>query len=355
MLLHRYHERQQLAGVTWPGFDSAEGGFAGLRAGGSSAATDLQAVVFQLKLLGKCLQRCTLPAALLHASAADSCMTWLPPPPTHPLGLPVACPPTGFNTIRLPFSFDLLQQCGADQAVACHPSSKAAWAKRATDPAMSPQPNLAAPLPDPAVYLHVPSARAGTCNTYLPGPGAAMVERLAWTLQFLSASGLYVVLSYKPRSADDVQLRSAQGFAQAWLQLWATLTCLPTYARDIRGRLLLDLVDEPDGAGIGWTSRCARAQAHEPCVFACGCLTDAHLLLSASSASNTPGLQQLYLAAMDSIEAATANDALYMLQGAGGKAFGLAAGAHCQCTMLQGRRDAAALAHLQHTHHAPCR
>lgn len=149
----------------------------------------------------------------------------------------------------------MLQQRCTDQTVACRPSSKAAWAQRATDPAVSQQPDLTSPLPDPAVYLHVQPARAGTCNSYLPGPGAAVVERLAWSLQYLVASGFYVVLSYKPSSSDDVALRSAPAFAQAWLQLWATLTCLPTFSRDIRGRLLLDLLNEPDSVGVSWTTR----------------------------------------------------------------------------------------------------
>jgi hypothetical protein len=43
-------------------------------------------------------------------------------------------------------------------------------------------------------------------------------------------------------------------FALAWLSLWTPITCLDTFSADIRGRLLLDLLNEPsrlDG-GVGW-------------------------------------------------------------------------------------------------------
>jgi hypothetical protein len=48
-----YHKPVQLRGISWFGFNNLQGGVDGLYAGGSAAATDLQAIVYQLKLLGE--------------------------------------------------------------------------------------------------------------------------------------------------------------------------------------------------------------------------------------------------------------------------------------------------------------
>lgn len=51
-----YHKKVVLKGVSWFGFNNEQGMVDGLWAGGSSAATDFQAVVYQLKLLGEWLK-----------------------------------------------------------------------------------------------------------------------------------------------------------------------------------------------------------------------------------------------------------------------------------------------------------
>lgn len=61
-------------------------------------------------------------------------------------------------------------------------------------------------------------------------------------------------LDYHPDASDATPL-DAQDFARAWMYTWATITCLPNFASDIRGRILLDLLNEPNkagGVGLGW-------------------------------------------------------------------------------------------------------
>ncbi|KAF6265117.1 glycoside hydrolase superfamily [Scenedesmus sp. NREL 46B-D3] len=115
-----------------------------------------------------------------------------------------------------------------------------------------------------------------------------VIQRLLWTIQYLIANGFYVVLDYHPEAGDTTPLH-AQDFARAWMYTWATITCLPNFASDIRGRILLDLLNEPDSAGsvgLGWVGQ-----------------------------GGLPGLDELYLTTMDSIENITHADALYLLQG----------------------------------------
>jgi hypothetical protein len=101
----------------------------------------------------------------------------------------------GFNTIKLLFSFQALKAAAANQTAACRPSTKAAWAARATAPQQRAlKLNTTVTLPDPAVYLPL-AAHNGTagCNSYLPaGDG---LTRLLWTVQYLVANGFYVVVS----------------------------------------------------------------------------------------------------------------------------------------------------------------
>uniref|UniRef100_A0A383VF90 Glycoside hydrolase family 5 domain-containing protein n=1 Tax=Tetradesmus obliquus TaxID=3088 RepID=A0A383VF90_TETOB len=254
-----FHKPVVLRGVSWFGFNNAQGGPDGLWAGGSEAATDFGAIAYQLKLLG-------------------------------------------FNTIRLPFTFDGLRTHGSNLVFKCNHTDTRGLAQHATDPSASPQPDLSL-VPDPPIHLPVASYHQGLCNTYMPPNTEHVIQRLLWTVQFLVANGFYVVLDYHPDASDATPL-DAQDFARAWMYTWATITCLPNFASDIRGRILLDLLNEPDkagGVGLGWAGR-----------------------------DGLPGLDELYLTTMDSIENITAADALYLLQGsplsASGSSYGLSSG-----------------------------
>jgi len=48
-------------------------------------------------------------------------------------------------------------------------------------------------------------------------------------------------------------------FARSWLTTWSNITCLPNFATDVKGRVILDLLNEPDlvlnGRGLHW-QRC---------------------------------------------------------------------------------------------------
>jgi hypothetical protein len=60
-------------------------------------------------------------------------------------------------------------------------------------------------------------------------------------------------LSYQPGPGELVHT-DREVFALAWLSLWTPLTCLDNFSADIRGRLLLDLLNEPSrlSGGLGW-------------------------------------------------------------------------------------------------------
>lgn len=128
----------------------------GLWVGGSRGDTDFHALAYQIKLLG-------------------------------------------FNAVRLPFTFNKLKQTGRRQAMECTPNTKSAWAKRATDPKLSPQPEYSV-APDPALYIYIEEWNRDLCNTYVPSNETSLAgERLLWTIQYFIASGFYVVVGGSSR------------------------------------------------------------------------------------------------------------------------------------------------------------
>jgi hypothetical protein len=128
----------------------------GLWAGGTSANSDFATVAYQLQLLG-------------------------------------------FNAIRLPFLFEDLRTPAANISGYCtRQSTLVELAQRTVDPA-DPNPPSAAELqgaPKPKVPLFDTSV-PGSCNHYIPWGGSTM-ERFLWHIQWLVASGWYVLIDYHP-------------------------------------------------------------------------------------------------------------------------------------------------------------
>lgn len=69
------------------------------------------------------------------------------------------------------------------------------------------------------------------------------------------------------------------------LRVWKSLTCLPNYDKDIQGRVLVDLMNEPDGVDVFWGG------------------SDAH-----------PPLEDYYLGTMDAINKDSPGQALFMIE-----------------------------------------
>lgn len=71
------------------------------------------------------------------------------------------------------------------------------------------------------------------------------------------------------------------------MRVWKALTCLPDYDTDIKGRVLLDLMNEPDGVEIAWGSN--ELSPYSP-------------------------LEDYYLGAMDAIHKHSPAEAVFMIE-----------------------------------------
>lgn len=126
----------------------------------------------------------------------------------------------------------------------CSPASADDWKQRTTPPGCAvPAKELwQSPVP-------LPDTSTGHANTYLPE--GSTLERLLWAIQHLVAAGMYVLVDYHPMFSEQVAL-DRQQYVERWAALWRAVTSLPGYAQDLCGRVLLDLLNEPDALGLRW-------------------------------------------------------------------------------------------------------
>uniref|UniRef100_A0A383VWA1 Glycoside hydrolase family 5 domain-containing protein n=1 Tax=Tetradesmus obliquus TaxID=3088 RepID=A0A383VWA1_TETOB len=245
-----------LHGVNWFGFNNGKTMVDGLDAGnGTWLAADFATIVYRMKLLG-------------------------------------------FNAVRLPFRFSDLEAPTTDYARPCVPENplSAFEIAQGTLPGDVAK-DFAARMPTSEFLLPMNSV-AGTCNSYLPN-GITTLPRFLWVVEYLVANGMYVLVDYHPHETEMAVLADPDSFARKWRGLWSAFTCLPNFASDLKGRVFLDLLNEPDELGMGWSG--GKTREFRP-------------------------LGSYLLAAMEAINAVSPGDAIFFIQGGGQVAAGTAWG-----------------------------
>lgn len=228
---------KKLKGFNYFGFNNGQTGLDGLWAGGMQAATDFSYIVYQMHALG-------------------------------------------FNAVRLPFIFDdLLNKQPKSLSIPCRPSSAVDLRARTRDPAI--QTNNTMPVP----RAPLPNLVNGMCNAYFPF--SSVLDRYLWVVQKLISEGLYVLIDYHPMGIEST-VYDMQMFIRNWKTVWQAVVNLPNFARDIQGRIFIDILNEPDSMGLRWEAQGAR-----------------------------PGLASIYLSTMDALEAIRPGVAMYFVEGGG--------------------------------------
>jgi len=239
--------------VNWFGFNNRQTMLDGLWSGGSAAASDFAAITWQLRLLG-------------------------------------------FNGVRLPFLFDDVLRRAPKNATLlswCSPTTPAELARRAVDPDSPSELASAAgqPVPRPAVPLPPAGGDGVRCNSYLPW--TSTLDRFLWVVQWFAANGFFVLLDYHPMG-NEYTSYDAGAFVGNWTTVWRAVTCLPNFQSDLKGRVFLDLLNEPDSIGQRWeraTPGGGRGEA--------------------------AGLTELYLGAMDAIWRTAPGAPIFFVEGGG--------------------------------------
>jgi hypothetical protein len=64
----------------------------------------------------------------------------------------------------------------------------------------------------------------------------------------------------------------AEAFVENWVWLWSRVTCLPNFKADMEGRVMLDLLNEPDSMWQGWQPQQGKAGKQVECMLCMACL-----------------------------------------------------------------------------------
>lgn len=191
-----------LMGLNWFGFDCGATMTDGLWGGKDATAQDFANVVYRIKLLG-------------------------------------------FNAIRLPFSFvDLYTKTPKWLNTKCTSVPPDAVAAQTRPSSVSAAAAGTPPAPGDAFAVSSPP---GTCNSYMPQQNT--LDRFLWTVDYLARNGLYVML--------DNQFNLDQTATQQpalWVQRWTDLATKLTQRYPLAASMsLIDILNEPDAWGVGWT------------------------------------------------------------------------------------------------------
>lgn len=218
-------------GICWFGFNNAYKMLSDLYAGNDSMTKDFRTVVWRIKSLG-------------------------------------------FNAVRIGFNFDTLYQGAYDKPynMNCAKASPGALVASVTPPGGQ-------------GWNGQPPYVGGRCNEGIPDD--SVYSRFLWAVDYIASQGLYVMVDFhnsgKANQVGDLAFRDVESFIKNWEKLVKDLNANPT----VSGKLLVDLINEPDAYNIRW-----------------------------EAANGNPGLTDLYLRALDRLYPACPN-CLFVIEGTG--------------------------------------
>lgn len=197
-ILTSNNKHASLHGINWFGFNNDQTMVDGLWAGGTSYGTDFSTIVYKLKLLG-------------------------------------------FNTVRLPFTFTDLKQSPLDKTKACHINTQEEVLKKTTYTSQDYSKNI---NKSKYISFQPPYPTNNVCNAYIPN--TITRARLKWTVNHFIKSGFYVILDYHPMGKETIPY-DPKAFVNEWVSLYKYIS-----TKDTSGRVLLDLMNEPDSMKLSW-------------------------------------------------------------------------------------------------------
>jgi hypothetical protein len=124
------------------------------------------------------------------------------------------------------------------------------------------------------------------CNAYLPS--TTTLERYVWVVKHFVEQGFYVLVDYHAHESEDA-LESPEALVHNWLRLWRALAAVPSWEDELKGRVFLDVINEPDEHKIGWTG-------------------------PLPGGPHAASLSEYYLAVMDAIYEESPNSTLFFIQ-----------------------------------------
>ncbi len=101
-------------------------------------------------------------------------------------------------------------------------------------------------LPPPNIDL----PHNNKCNTYLTNKST--LDRFIYTITSFVKSGFIVILDYHPMGKEGYA-NNPEVFARKWFSLIEKIVRTPQYSKLLKGKIIMDLMNEPDSMNIKWT------------------------------------------------------------------------------------------------------
>lgn len=194
----KFSHNFKFKGINWFGFNNDQTMVDGLWSGGSQMATDFNTIVYRIKLIG-------------------------------------------FNSIRLPFTYTDLNLKPTSKVISCNIESLHTIQKTTINPYWKSH----------ILWWKCPPFYGGTlptkspCNSYLVNN--TTLNRFTQVIQTFVNNNFYVVLDYHPMGKEQ-HADNINTFSESWLSLVRYLKQFPSF----QGRLIFDLMNEPDSMRKGW-------------------------------------------------------------------------------------------------------
>jgi hypothetical protein len=120
-------------------------------------------------------------------------------------------------------------------------------------------------------HLVAAGVRLGCCMLHLAcsatRAAACLLQHTSTQLTSLTAppshAGMYVLVDYHPldgtKRPRELTSYSTSNFIESWKWIWTSIVGLDNYHSHLKGRLFLDLLNEPDSQGQRWEPHNDRA------------------------------------------------------------------------------------------------
>ncbi|BDA41281.1 probable endoglucanase E1 [Coccomyxa sp. Obi] len=190
-----------MKGVNWFGFETSATMVAGLWQGPTAMTQDFGIVLYRIQLLG-------------------------------------------FNTIRVPFSFQILYNTQpSSYTAACTPVTNVQVGQSVVPPGTN-IPTNAQPPPQAAPT----GGNSGTCNALVPNDSG--YKRFLWVIKAMVDNGFMVLID------NHLNLDStAVDNPTAWVNYWKSLmTGIVGMGQKYQNAVMVDILNEPDSRGLNWQS-----------------------------------------------------------------------------------------------------
>jgi len=159
----------------------------------------------------------------------------------------------GFNSIRLAFTFD--SQLGIRSPIINYTTKCTVPEVNDIKGTLHPNSSVYSQYSVPNGWLpknDTPAVPNGVCNADLPNNRT--YDRFVWMVNYYVSQGFYVNLDFHSNMNQDVGANRNESFANqtAWINNWATLLKDLVKTPANKGKILVDLINEPDGYNLTW-------------------------------------------------------------------------------------------------------